>query len=90
MRTFCINCSTDTIYRVSERKGILFYYHKGREDEKQFHYTEQFAFCTRCGEEVYVPSVNDENCRRREQKLRLNDLIFDDVNIQIVVSEPVG
>ena len=57
---FCINCGQECTY--SEKtiqknvfvRGLL------------FSYPERCAFCTACGEEVYVPAINDANVQSRE------------------------
>ena len=60
MRVFCVNCgqkcsySEETSQEEISVRGI------------SFSYLERSAFCTACGEEVYVPAINDDNVRRRE------------------------
>ena len=57
-KAFCLKCNDKTPYNLRERyvevsiKGLTFIY------------PEQYACCSRCSKELYVPAVNDENCER--------------------------
>ena len=70
MHVFCINCGQDCVYseKTSQKeisvRGIW------------FSYLERSAFCTACGEEVYVPAINDGNVRRREEAYKKTRKIF--------------
>lgn len=61
---FCINCGCKNKYRrVTEKaetevRGV------------QFSYAETRAICEKCGEELYVPEINDSNARSREDAYR--------------------
>lgn len=44
--------------------------------EISFSYLERSAFCTACGEEVYVPAINDGNVRSREEAYKKVRSIF--------------
>ena len=58
--TYCINCGEKVEYEVKTRpvaicvNGFL------------FDAIECYAVCTKCGEEVYAPEVNDANARIRK------------------------
>lgn len=61
---YCINCDKkNTYYLKSQRvnmdiRGIF------------FGYVEQTAYCSECGEEVYIPEINDLNVIAREDAYR--------------------
>lgn len=61
---FCINCGCISKYRSvmeeaeAEVRGV------------QFSYTEMLAICEKCGEELYVPEINDSNAQAREDAYR--------------------
>ena len=61
---YCINCDEKNTYSVRsqriemEVRGI------------PFSYVEQVAYCSKCGEEVYVPEINDLNVSAREDAYR--------------------
>jgi len=61
---FCIQCGCKTHYLV----------HTSRIEEEahgvKFTYPEQIAVCEECGEEVYVPEINDENAQAAEAAYR--------------------
>ena len=56
---YCINCNDRTKYitKVCDReitvKGI------------SFKYVHHSAYCSECGQEVYVPDINDQNAEER-------------------------
>lgn len=60
----CIECGCKTTYTIESHleklavRGI------------SFDYVEHSAHCAQCGNEVYVPEVNDENVRSREDGYR--------------------
>jgi len=62
--SFCIECGCDTPYSLAYNRvnvtvrGI------------KFSYVETTALCDRCGEEIYVPEVNDLNHDERENAYR--------------------
>lgn len=61
---FCINCDEKNSYNIKSevvKKEV-----RGTE----FSYIEQKAFCANCGEEVYVPEVNDNNVQAAEDAYR--------------------
>lgn len=57
---FCLNCGRiqDVQIRSARRETQV--------RDKKFSFVEQRAFCPTCGEEVYVPVLNDENAQQRE------------------------
>ena len=61
---YCINCDKKNTYCVKSQRvdikirGIA------------FSYVEQAAYCSECGEEVYVPEINDLNVVAREEAYR--------------------
>lgn len=63
-RAYCIACGQEQPYSTSSstetltRKGI------------QFTTPIIHAHCTVCGEEIYVPEINDENASRREAEFQ--------------------
>lgn len=63
-KTFCLNCGRMTGYAVNSRKQSMEVWGL-RFDYKQF-----FATCLECGEEVYVPELNDMNVRERAAAYR--------------------
>ena len=58
---FCIGCGEYMVYRVEEERTEFVV--RGR----KMRYTEKVAYCTNCGEPMYVPWINDENCLARER-----------------------
>lgn len=63
-KAFCINCDNDVEFIKDETISWFGY------NEHKIRYPEQVAICSQCGEQIYVPEVNDENCKRREQALK--------------------
>ena len=59
-KVYCIHCGEMQEYKrkVSREEMTV----RGT----AFRYLEQAAFCTECGEEVYVPEINDRNAEARE------------------------
>lgn len=57
---FCINCGCKQSYIVKSHIDSL------TVRNVEFTYLEKNAYCSICGEEVYVPEVNDYNCEARE------------------------
>lgn len=61
MTAFCTNCGQKQLYTLSSSEerlivhGII------------FEYLETVARCSVCGEMVYVPEINDENAKAREE-----------------------
>lgn len=57
---FCINCGCKNKYMKaaaeagSEANGV------------KFSYVEALALCKECGDELYVPDINDRNVQSRE------------------------
>lgn len=67
--SYCINCNEKTEYKVKPKRinmtvrGV------------NFSYVEQIAYCKKCGEEVYVPDINDINvCSRKEAYRKATNL----------------
>ena len=61
---YCINCACKNKFSIkASRKAITV---KGIE----ISYIERSAHCSTCGEEIYVPEVNDENVISREEAYR--------------------
>ena len=57
---YCINCRDFRPYRVCKETRRLI--------SVRFNlspYTEQTAHCVECDSEMYVPEINDENCKAR-------------------------
>lgn len=61
---FCINCGCKNKYMEaaaeadSEANGV------------KFSYVEALALCKECGDELYVPDINDRNVQSREEAYR--------------------
>lgn len=61
---YCINCDEKNPYTVSFRRvgrnvhGIT------------FNYVEQIAYCSICGEEIYVAEINDTNVESLNEAYR--------------------
>jgi len=61
---FCLNCGCERDYKkVSKRVEI-------EVREIRFEYVETAAKCIDCGDELYVPELNDENAQAREDAYR--------------------
>ena len=60
---FCINCDEKTSYTVNYRKVYVNILEKGI----HYIYNEKYAICNKCGEQVYVPEINDTNAKNREK-----------------------
>lgn len=63
-KTFCTECGKDVAFKIDwegvaspTREGIVTY-------------KELYAICNGCGNEVYVPAINDINVYRREKAYR--------------------
>ena len=56
---FCICCSRLVDYNVQERSVDIDY------TGVKFAYEELYGVCKVCGEELYIPLLNDENIDRR-------------------------
>ncbi len=69
-KIFCPECRDDVTYTVVEKELS----HKIK--DKEYKYTGKVAYCSSCGEEVYVPEINDYNVRALQAVFRTeNDLI---------------
>ena len=64
LKGFCINCSDKVEVYLDSR--YVEYFTK----DVRINYTEKVARCKRCGEEVYVPKVNDMNVVARRLAYR--------------------
>lgn len=62
MTAFCINCDCKRPYRIEHR----WIKHQGR-GGVGFMYKQLYASCEHCGEELYVPEVNDINVHERQK-----------------------
>lgn len=60
-KVFCETCREDVGYRIWSG-----YVHAVIGD-KHIGYFERTALCEKCGREVYVPWINDENIKSREE-----------------------
>ncbi len=60
MKYFCTNCIKDVDYII----GIRFVKDLEVKDLK-ISYDEMFAVCKECGNEIYIPQVNDINVDAR-------------------------
>jgi hypothetical protein len=61
---YCISCDEKTEYIVKACKRDIIV--KG----VAFSYVHQTAYCTKCGDELFVPEINDENVQSREDAYR--------------------
>ncbi len=61
---YCVNCDSHTRYQVKSQEIDITV--RGT----KFGYIEQLAYCCECGEEVYVPEINDRNATSRENAFR--------------------
>ena len=61
---FCIECGANKPFTVKTARGEVTI--RGI----TFSYLEQTAYCAECGEEVYVPEINDINVQAREDAYR--------------------
>lgn len=57
----CTNCGKRTNYHISTRTSEV------EVRGMKFTYPEEYAWCASCCQEVYVPTVSDLNCVRRER-----------------------
>jgi hypothetical protein len=66
MKNYCYYCDKDVEYTVEEKeinlniKGI------------KVNYTAQIAYCNECGNEIYVPKLDDMNIKRANTEYRKN------------------
>ena len=58
---YCLNCGERQPYRTKSK--IVASFVRGI----RFKWVEDTAYCVTCGEEVYVPTVNDLNCYRKKE-----------------------
>lgn len=68
-RVFCPNCGKHTRYELSSRRV------KAEAHGIKFTYPEEYAECTECGREIYVPTVHDMNCKCRERYYRAHKIL---------------
>ena len=61
---FCIECGCEVNYTLKS------YLEELNVRGINFNYVEHSAYCSQCGNEVYVPEINDENVRTRENEYR--------------------
>ena len=61
---FCFNCGCKNKYRRVTEKA------EAEVRGVQFSYAETLAICEKCGEELYVPEINDSNAQIREDAYR--------------------
>ena len=47
-------------------------------DDSKFSYVEALALCKECGDELYVPDINDRNVQSREAAYRKAVSYFDE------------
>ncbi|MGN0994037.1 MAG: type II toxin-antitoxin system antitoxin SocA domain-containing protein [Butyricicoccus sp.] len=62
--TFCLHCGCYQPYKKVTARA------ENEIRNIRFSFVETLAFCSECGEEVYVPEVNDENVQSREDSYR--------------------
>ena len=67
-KTYCINCDEKVPYGLTARNVIM------TAHGITFTYMEYVAYCLQCGDEIYVPDINDINARAREQAWYLEKL----------------
>ena len=60
----CSNCGKRTNYHLSERRVEV------EVRGVKFTYPEEYAWCAKCCQEIYIPLVHDVNCKRRERYYR--------------------
>lgn len=61
---FCINCGCKNKYMEAVAEADL------EVDDIKFSYVEALALCKECGDELYVPDINDRNMQSRETAFR--------------------
>ena len=64
MTVFCIQCGKDVVYTVCAKRVETII------RDVKISYVELTAKCPVCGEEVYVPEINDANVQSREDAYR--------------------
>lgn len=62
--SYCVNCNEKTEYEVRPQRINMTV--RGVD----FSYIKQQAYCKKCGEEVYVPDINDINVSSRKEACR--------------------
>lgn len=69
---FCANCFEKVNYTLkTEEVGLCI-------RNVKFNYQEQSAVCEKCGNEIYLPELNDANAKAREDAF---NEAFDLINI---------
>ena len=61
---FCLKCGCKRAFKKITARA------EAKVREIEFSFVETIAICSGCGEEVYVPEVNDENVQAREDAYR--------------------
>lgn len=56
---YCCECREDTIYHKVEQQR---YWKHHKYQDKSFPFTRIACICSKCFNEVFVPSVHDMNC----------------------------
>lgn len=65
----CMYCRKRTRYELRERRI------EAEVRGLKFTYPEEYAECTECYREIYVPTVHDMNCQRRERYYRAHKIL---------------
>lgn len=61
---YCVECGCEREYTISSSRETI------TVRDHTFSYIEMHAHCQTCGEEIYVPEINDENVQSREDGYR--------------------
>ena len=66
METFCHNCDKFVNVKLKDRMVKIPF---ARDVEETIWCLEFYVVCDECGEELYLPCVNDINCLLREREI---------------------
>ena len=61
---FCPECRQDVTYSVKDKKEVV------EQESKTYEFISRNAYCDKCGNELYVPELEDENLKAMYAKYR--------------------
>lgn len=66
-RAYCINCDEKVPFVWKSRPVHITVTTSAHPQPVEFTYDEQYAVCSKCGEEIYVAFINDLNVDMKEK-----------------------
>ena len=66
-KAYCINCNEKVPFIWKSRPVHIIITTTAHPQPVEFTYDEQYALCSKCGEEIYIACINDINADMREK-----------------------